>query len=316
MRAPRHLGLVALGLLLLPLLLIAVAWAVDRVGRDERAVRVVVADDAGPPPAAPERALRVGTYNIAHGRGAEADSSNFAPADEKRRRLDEIGRFLAAQDLDVVVLNEVDFDAVWSPANQAEHVARVAGFAYRVEQRNVDAGLFGFGLRFGNALLSRYPLEGCVLLDYPAYRRLEAALAGKKRGVACDLALGDERARVAAVHLSHRSEATRLASAAYLHGLARAGGPPVILAGDFNSTLPSFPEARPVNGVTALSWLLERGFETRLGHPEEHLSFPSQRPTRAIDWVLVTPPAEVLEQRVLAAPFSDHLPVVAEVALR
>jgi len=45
-------------------------------------------------------------------------------------------------------------------------------------------------------------------------------------------------------------------------------------------------------------------------------TFPSWRPVRALDHMLVTPTVEVVDATVLDDALSDHLPVAAEIRLR
>ena len=111
--------------------------------------------------------LRIGTFNIAHGRGTA--SSNWQGGDEAERlaRLREIAQLVQERQLDVLVLNEVDFSAAWSShLNQAEFIASAAGFPYRVEQRNIDAATPLFSFRFGNAVLSKYPIIEVSLIEF------------------------------------------------------------------------------------------------------------------------------------------------------
>lgn len=292
---------------------------VDALTRGDRAVLTYSAEDvAETPVTSPSGRLRVGAYNIAHGRGSVADSSNFSDASERKERLEAIGALLREQRLDVVVLNEVDFDSLWSAGeNQAALLAKHAGLRYRVEQRNFDVGALGVGLRFGNAILSRFPLKECRLLDYPAYRGVEAVVVGKKRGVVCDVETPDGGVRVVAVHLSHRSEEVRLRAAEMLASLIDDEGLPVIAAGDFNSAPPMFPRASSVGGRTAISFLLERGYDAPAASPpvDERLTFPTEGPDRVLDWVLVGPPLKLTSLQVLREPHSDHLPLIAEVTL-
>jgi len=54
------------------------------------------------------------------------------------------------------------------------------------------------------------------------------------------------------------------------------------------------------------------------GYPvlKEQFTFPSWRPRRRLDHVLVTPNVDVIEAQVLNDRLSDHLPVATEVRLR
>ena len=134
--------------------------------------------------------LRVLTYNIAHGRGPTATGNWEGTAEEKRARIGEIAELLIEIDADVVVLNEVDFSATWSgQQNQAEALARTAGYPFWVEQRNLDFRLLYGSWKFGNAILSRYPIASTQPLTYPPYATWEDWLAGSKQGVIATLDL-------------------------------------------------------------------------------------------------------------------------------
>jgi len=74
-----------------------------------------------------------------------------------------------------VVLNEADFDATWSGGiNQAQWIAKHAGYPYHVEQRNYDVSLPFFKPRFGNAILSRWPILDAEQIELPAVSKWES----------------------------------------------------------------------------------------------------------------------------------------------
>ena len=88
-----------------------------------------------------EGVIRVGTYNIAHGRGGALGTSNWTGSNRKQvtAHLRKTGDFIRDQQLDLIVLNEVDISAAWSRhLNQARAIAETAGFPYVAEQRNTD----------------------------------------------------------------------------------------------------------------------------------------------------------------------------------
>jgi len=304
-----------------PLIFLFSWYAMGRATSPLRAARAFNAADA---PAAGRPAmsrLRIGTYNIAHGRGLAESNWVGRDAETTAKRLRAIARLLSKENLDIVVLNEVDFGCTWTRGvNQAEFIAREAGLPSRAEGRNLDVHLPFLAFRFGNAVLSRFPIVAARAVDYPARSRFEAAVAGQKRGLLCTLDLGDaRRVRVLAVHLEHRDEPVRIATAGVIAGLASDGGPPLIAAGDFNSTPTDFPHAaRTADGRTALSELLESGrFATGLQGPpaEGDLTFSSDRPRALIDWILVPTVWKIDRQRAIDSQLSDHRPVVAEVEL-
>ena len=78
---------------------------------------------------------------------------------ERETRLTQIADLLRDLDADIVVLNEVDFDSSWSSStNQARYLAKQAGYPYWAEQRNLDFRILIWKWRFGNAVLSKYPI--------------------------------------------------------------------------------------------------------------------------------------------------------------
>ena len=264
--------------------------------------------------------LRVVCYNIAHGRGATDDNwEEFG--EEKATQVTEIGKFLKETDADIVVLNEVDFCAVWSGhRNQAEAIARESGFPYRAEQRNLDFRLIYGSCKFGNAVLSRYPIVDAEVVNYPAQSSWEDWLAGSKRGVVCTIRLSPGRQiRVVAVHLEHRDETTRVASANMILDAVRSSEIPLIAAGDFNSTPTGFPhsQASP-KGANAMDNLAASGlFRTRPQElpKAEELTYSSYQPRSVIDWILIPSQWKFGEYRSVDTLLSDHRPVVADVEM-
>ena len=158
-------------------------YVISRLRSTERQIRVRSHPVHGPGPASnePLATIRVLTYNVAHGRGATDDNWEGTAA-EKRNRIEEIATLIADAEAHVVVLNEVDFSSTWSGhQNQAEAIARKAGFPYWVEQRNLDFRFVYGSWKFGNAVLSKFPVNGARLVGFPALRSSEQIFAGCKR---------------------------------------------------------------------------------------------------------------------------------------
>ncbi len=267
-------------------------------------------------PRAPD-VLRVATYNIAHLRGQPED--NWAPSVQERdERATAIAALLRELDADVVVLNEVDFDASWSSrVDAAALLAERAGYPLVVRQRSLDFCVGWLCWRFGNAVLSRVELSEPALLDLPDYSSWETALAGKKRGALVTLKLPRGDVRLAAVHLCHRSEEVRTASASDLNLLAGAGAP-LIVAGDLNAAPRSFPHAeRTRDGWSAFRMFDDRFARTPAGDAPApgDLTYPAAAPDRVLDWVLIPHELSFAAYRAVRSPHSDHLPVVADVRL-
>lgn len=305
---------------ILVIVVFAIGWlTVVRATSPMRSIRTYTIPESPNVSKNPTR-LRIATYNIAHGRGL-AESNWDGTQAERESRLKQIASLLLELQLDVVVLNEVDFNSTWSGGiNEARLIATQAGFPYVVEQVSYDTGLPFFYVRFGNVLLSRYPIINAELIDFPTYLHWEALVGGKKRGLLCELQLSDtEVVRVLAVHLEHRDETTRVASAEIIIGLARQDGPPLIVAGDFNSTPLGYPYAQVGDGQqNAMTRLFDSGLfrVDLLPTPnEEDLTFRADDPYSLIDWVLLPPHATVRSMHVLDTLLSDHRPVIVELEL-
>ncbi len=265
----------------------------------------------------PAGSLRIACYNIAHGRGPVSSNYEGGSAGERLQRLDEIGDLLREIDADIVVLNEVDFDSSWSQGvNQAEYLARRAGYEHRVEQRNLDFRLLVWRWRFGNAILSKSPIENPQVIDFPGYRMWETVLAGKKRGVTCDIQSRGHRLRVVGAHLSHRSESLRVASSAMIENIARESPLPVFLAGDLNSSPPGFPHSlADGDGNNTIAKLDASGlFRRKPTSPPDMdgQTFHATDPRSVIDWILLPRDWKFENYQVEPSKLSDHRPVFAD----
>lgn len=265
-----------------------------------------------------QRGLRVVCYNIAHGRGLAASNTDGGTQAERKYRLDEIVGLLRRIDAGVVVLNEADFDASWSGSvNQAAYLAEQAGYRYYATLRNLDFSVGPWRWDFGNAVLSRYPITDAYEIDQPGYAAWETILAGKKRSLFCEIDVDGQAVGVVAVHLSHRSEALRVASARNLLAFAESYGQPLILAGDFNATPSGYPgsktDAQQYNAMDVLgaSGLFSR-VPNALAEDGAAYTFRSDNPSRIIDWVLASQGLQIVADAVEPSLLSDHRPVVAD----
>ena len=267
-----------------------------------------------------DRNLRILSYNIAHGRGLANSNWGGGNAEQRERRLDELAELLKTLEADIVVLNEVDFETSWSyGVNQAQCLAEKAGYEYRVEQRNIDFRFLFWTCRFGNAVLSKYPIRDAKVIDLPAYAEWEDLLVGKKKAVFCQVETTHQTVGVIGAHLSHRSETLRAQSAEYIVKLLDDAQQPVFLAGDLNSTPSGFPESKQgSNNKNAIevfdaSGKLQR---TPMEAPleDEQLTFHADAPQNIIDWVLIPNGWSYTDYHVELSTLSDHRPVLVEVS--
>jgi len=233
------------------------------------------------------REIRVITYNIHHGEGTDSQID-----------LERIAKVLNAESPHLVAVNEVDQGTRRTHGiDMPAELARLTGMK-AVFEKNIDHD----GGLYGNAVLSRLPIRRHNNHKLPSHYQ------GEQRGV-LEVELGDEDAPkdqtvlFLATHLDYREDDhERLASAEkFKEIVGDRQDQPVILAGDLNAT----PDSR-VLAAFARHWKRTAG--------DELLTFPSSKPEKQIDYILVRPADkwEVLETRVLKAPVeSDHLPVLA-----
>lgn len=229
------------------------------------------------------RVVRVLTYNIHHGEGTDG-----------RFDLGRLADVIRCADPDLVALQEVD---------------RGTGRASGVDQATVLGRQLGMDVVFGTAMEYDGGQYGeALLVDRLRFRSRNHALPHRqgsepRAAVAIDVGAGF---RFIGTHLDHqRDEADRLAQAAELNRLFTTDELPTILVGDLNAKV----------GSSTMEILLSEWTDTA---GDAGPTFPSDRPDRRIDYVLVRPAHRwrVRSSRVLRAPIaSDHAPLLVELEL-
>ena len=248
------------------------------------------------PMVAPLRRLSLLSYNIQAG----VDTRNFRhyltqswkhvlPHRERMINLNRIAQILAQYDL--VGLQEVDAGSLRSGfVGQTEYLAHRAGFPYWHEQVNRNIGAFP---QHSNGLLSRVRPTRLTEYRLPGLPGRGAILA--------DFGVPGAELRVCIVHLAlgRRSRANQMRFLGELLGQDQH----VVLMGDMNCGC----ESREVRRLMARAGLHEPACDQK--------TFPSWRPMRRIDHILVSEGLTIRDARVLDYPFSDHLPISIEVEL-
>lgn len=243
------------------------------------------------------RMLRFLTWNI-HAATATGRYHQYAthawkqvlPHAERRQVLD--GMAAVVSHFDVVGLQEVDAGSLRSGfINQARYLAEGADFPFWHHQLNRRVGKIA---RASNGLLARHVPSAI------AEHRLPGAIPG--RGALWARFGNDESALVVVVvHLALGRRAREQQLGEIASRLSEWSN--VVVMGDCNAPLDS-PEMRAFLRRTGLTAPLER-----------MRTFPSWRPQRSIDHVLVSPAVEILERDVLDCTLSDHRPVATTVRL-
>lgn len=216
--------------------------------------------------------------------------SHVLPLGRKRSNLDALAD--QAAQFDIVGLQEADAGSLRSGfVNQTRYLAERAGFPFWSCQSN--RRLAGIAAS-ANGLLCRQEPDDVV----------QYALPSRIPGRGALLARYGEGAHSLTVAIAHLSLSPRARAAQFaLLGELLSGPGHKVLMGDFNCETDSQEMAS-----------LYR--QTPLQPPEERLpSFPSWRPQRAIDHILVSSGVAVERRWALPGLASDHLAVAAQVTL-
>ncbi|MCA9173086.1 MAG: endonuclease/exonuclease/phosphatase family protein [Planctomycetales bacterium] len=237
--------------------------------------------------------LRVLCYNIHYGQGTDG-----------KYDVARLARVIQATRPDLVALQEVDVGVKRSGrVHEAQRLGELTGLAVRFgPTQHYEGGLFG------NAVLTRFPIENVVIHPLP-YTESTAELVTYPRGaIAVDVKLpGGRSARFISTHFQHNVPEDRLAEAKAINQLfAGEQALSTILAGDMNATPDSAPIAELLTKWTIAS-----------DQPETPTA-PSGKPRSRIDYVLYRTgaPFKLLESRVVdESVASDHRPVLAVIEL-
>ncbi len=231
--------------------------------------------------------IQAGTSTRRYSDYATRSWSHVLPTGNKRASLDAIATLAAGHD--IVGLQESD-PGSWRSGftNQTHYLAERAGFDYWSHQANRRVGVVASS---ANALLSR--MEPVEVSDHP----LPGRIAG--RGVLI-ARFGRSAASltIAVAHLS-LGAGSRKSQLAFIAELLQ-DHPYAVLMGDFNCSHEQ-PE---------MSALFQR---TRMQPPAETVhTFPSWRPRRAIDHILVSDGLSCSGIQAFPAANSDHLALSLE----
>lgn len=298
-----------------------------RITEKARAISIEGPESQEAPPARAPESLRVLTYNLSHGLGAQGGDPSSTPVGEgeMRQRLERIGEHLGTMGLDLVAVQSVDFDSWWSGGmDQASILAAAGGYPYLVRQRNVDTGLLLFRrVAHGNALLSRFPIAEAERIEFPPFRHWEKTIRGNPDGLFVRVRIGEDRdIRVLVTELDARSEEIRVRAAGEMVRLQRSSRVPMLVMGTLNSTPPGFPMAEITpSGQNAIE-LLESfgGFQRRpaRGQATWHdFTYPTTGPRRIIDWILPDRGWSVQQYQILRdLQESEYYPVMGTFRLR
>ncbi|MBS3804013.1 MAG: endonuclease/exonuclease/phosphatase family protein [Oleiphilaceae bacterium] len=244
-----------------------------------------------------QRHIRLLTFNIQVGITTSSyrhyvtrSWQHFLPHSKSFDNLDRIASLVGHYD--VVALQECDGGSLRSGfINQVQYLAEASGLPYWHQQLNRNLGRLA---QHSNGLLSRYrPLE---VSEY----RLPGVIPGRGAIVA-KYGSQDDPLVLVMMHLS-LSKAAQHRQLGFIRELV-ADYQHVVLMGDMNNHAEELLQNTPLSDTDLIPL------------PDTAHSFPSWRPERALDHILVSPSLEIRRSEVVSYPVSDHLPIAMDIAL-
>ena len=239
------------------------------------------------------RRLRLLSYNIQGGIDSDGYRGyllhgwkHLVPHQQRLRNLRRIGALLGSYDL--VALQEVDGGSLRTGfVDQTEYLAAQGGFPYWRKQVNRNLGKLA---RHSNGFVSKLPpvaVQSYALPGLPGRGAMVAEFGG-----------GCERLTVCMLHLALSQRARRRQLAFIRERLF--GASRLVVMGDLNCDCEA-PELRT----------LTDGLKLAIPDCTER-TYPSWRPRRRLDHILVSDGLAVEQAAVVDYPLSDHLPVALE----
>src|SRR5690554_196453 len=245
----------------------------------------------------PQRHLRLLTFNIQVGISTSSyrhyltrSWQHFLLHRNRIQNLDRIASLLS--NYDVIALQECDGGSLRSGhINQVQYLAEAAGIPYWHQQLNRNLGQIA---QHSNGLLSRFRP-----LDVKEYK-LPGRLPGRGAIVA---RYGTEEDPLVLVMmhlaLSKSAQQRQLGFISELISKYRH----VVLMGDMNAHAEQLLTQTPLKDTDLIPL------------PDSAHSFPSWRPEKALDHILVSPSLQIRNSEVVSYPMSDHLPIAMDIAL-
>ena len=213
---------------------------------------------------------------------------HLLPHHGRAGNLQRIGALLG--DYDLVALQEVDGGSLRSGyINQVERLAELGAFPYWYQQLNRDLGRLA---QHSNGVLSR--LRPDLVEDHP--------LPGPPGRGAILVRFGEGADALAVVNLHLALGArTRTRQLAYVRELIERYRH-VVLMGDMNTHAVDLLQHSPLRDLGLVA-------------PQVAATFPSWRPQRCLDHILLSSELVLERVEVLSLPISDHLPVAVDIRL-
>ena len=286
--------------------------------------------------------LSVLTWNIAWAYGWGSEGSGTArPKAHFEDSIQKIGEAIKALDVDVVLLQEVDFHATRSHGiDQADRLAEISGLPYIARVVSWKANWVPFPywppsehfgkMESGGAVLSRYPILSNRyewMQKAEEYGFLYRLFYPFRYWQHVELGVGEDKVSIVNTHLEAFVEANRVSQAMHVQSVLRSFDRPLmVFGGDLNSVPPEstlrgpYPDEPTVHANDDTVPLLRRSKSLKDSVPaatfaadeSAYFTFPAHAPNRKLDYLFYGDGFELVNVRVPreVGPVSDHLPLL------
>lgn len=249
--------------------------------------------------------LRIGSYNIQHGRFY----GYYLETGKEAVNLDNVVKLIQDEDLDICGLQEV-YNQTYEGnklGEQVKYIGEKLGYHYMFGKAIDWAGNPQNG--YGVALVSKYPIVDCrtVFVKLDPAKKTDPKIYYEDRVVmVVDLMVDGKVLTVINTHFGLAPEERLLAIDAIRNEATKVKNP-LVLMGDLNLTPDSndyklLSEIPNLNDTAAL-----------LGDKMHPNTFPSDKHTCKIDYMFTSDDVKVKDIKVSYVTYTDHLPYIMNI---
>lgn len=282
--------------------------------------------------------IKILTFNIGflYGKGSEGPGYEHREKDYYVKALDKISQEILEWDVDIVCLQEVDFDSSRSHhINQAQYIARKSGFPFVAEAASWESHYIPFPywplknnfgkMKSGGAILSKFPISDheVTLLQKPMSQPWWYNLFYLHRYFQkVTVSVGDKKFKLINLHLEafdkadRKSQVEKLVKKSQLENIDLVSGDFNMLPASATKTNKFFNDDEYENDNSYLVMMesaLSEVIPDEIYAKDEGLffTFPAWNPDRRLDYIWYRPGLKMMKAEVLPSASSDHLPLRA-----
>lgn len=292
---------------------------------------------------APSDTLTILTFNLAYAFGLGSDGLNYTPKtkDVILERLKSVASLINDTHADIVLLQEVDFDANRSGnTNQSEFISKATGLTFVADVISWNARYvpfpywpisYHFGkVKSGGAVISRFPVlkQEVQFLPKPDSNPWYYNWFYLSRYLqSVTLSLNNHPFTLLNMHLEAYDKTNKQQQATQLKNWVESVKNVSLLGGDMNSLPPSAVQVFQFddeygddyrNDSTQTIIRSIKGFSEPVftKNQRDLFTFPALNANRQLDYFFVNDSIQVIDYKVLnTGDLSDHLPILLKIVL-